>query len=127
MLRHVRHEVALTSLRYPTTLSLSPSSGSPTLDIDVFCASSRVGFVVSVPLSGDMLEGHEPERWAVEGASATVLARFGKGRGAAAGGAAAGVNALALAQTVNDRLSAGYGRSALLDAVVAAEEEADQL
>ena len=122
MLRHVRQEIVLASLRYPTTLSLAnPNnpSASPTLYIDVFCASSRRGFVVAVPLSGDMLEAHEPEKWAAESASAAVDARFGFVKGGS-------VNALALAQTVNDRLSAGYGRSALLDAVVAAEEEADR-
>ncbi|GAA5841839.1 hypothetical protein JCM9279_003125 [Rhodotorula babjevae] len=122
MLRHVRQEIVLASLRYPTTLSLAATadpSSTPTLHIDVFCASSRKGFVVAVPLSGDMLEAHEPEKWAAESASAAVDARFGFAKGGS-------VNALALAQTVNDRLSAGYGRSALLDAVVAAEEEADR-
>ncbi|GAA5900509.1 hypothetical protein JCM8208_000519 [Rhodotorula glutinis] len=123
MMRHVRQEIVLASLRYPTTLLLAnpndPSS-TPTLHLDVFCASSRRGFVVAVPLSGDMLvEAHEPEKWAAESASAAVDARFGFVKGNS-------VNALALAQTVNDRLSAGYGRSALLDAIVAAEEEADR-
>ncbi|GAA5934637.1 hypothetical protein JCM3775_002012 [Rhodotorula graminis] len=123
MMRHVRQEIVLASLRYPTTLALAnPSvpSSTPTLHLDVFCATSRRGFVVAVPLSGDMLvEAHEPEKWAAESASAAVDARFGFVKGGS-------VNALALAQTINDRLSAGYGRSALLDAVAAAEEEADR-
>ncbi|GAA6049058.1 hypothetical protein JCM3770_003866 [Rhodotorula araucariae] len=114
VLRHIRQEVALTSLRYPTVLAPAPSGG--TVHIDVFCASSRRAFGVSLPLHADMLESHEPEKW-VEGASAAVEARFGAG----------GFNALALAQTINDRLSAGYGRQALLEAVMAAEAEASQV
>ncbi|BGP41564.1 hypothetical protein JCM10449v2_005555 [Rhodotorula kratochvilovae] len=114
ILRHIRQEVLQTSLRYPTVLSASPSGAA--LHIDVFCATSRCAFDVALPLQAEMLEPHEPEKWA-EGASAAVEAKFGAG----------GVNALALAQTVNDRLSAGYGRQALLEAVMAAEEEADQV
>lgn len=61
-----------------------------------------------------MLEAKAPEDWA-KGISASIRARFGTD-----------VNALALAQTVNERLEGGDGRGALVEAVVLAEEECDQ-
>lgn len=114
ILRHIRHEVALTSLRYPVTTSVSPSSLD--LHIDVYCASSRRGFDVVVPLSADqIIEPKSVEGWA-EHLSASVIPRFG-----------AGIDALALAQTVNDRLDSEFGRNALVEAVLGAEEECDNL
>ncbi|GJN90384.1 hypothetical protein Rhopal_003395-T1 [Rhodotorula paludigena] len=114
VLRHIRHEVALTSLRYPVTATVSPSSLD--LHIDVYCASSRRGFDVVVPLSSDqVIEPKSVEGWA-EHLSASVIPRFG-----------AGIDALALAQTVNDRLDSEFGRNALVEAVLGAEEECDNL
>jgi hypothetical protein len=85
------------------------------IDIDVFCAQSRQAFDVVVPLTAaEVLEAKAPEDWA-KGISASIRARFGTD-----------VNALALAQTVNERLEGGDGRGALVEAVVLAEEECDQ-
>ncbi|GAA5917584.1 hypothetical protein JCM6882_001988, partial [Rhodosporidiobolus microsporus] len=121
ILRHIRHEVALTSLRYPTTARFITSTSTAAdpvleLDIDVFCARSRRGFAVVVPLSAaEVVDAPSVDDWA-RAISASVKPRFGKE-----------VNALALAQTVNDRLEGGVGRGALVDAVMAAEEECDHV
>ncbi|BGP01489.1 Proteophosphoglycan ppg4 [Rhodotorula toruloides ATCC 204091] len=121
IIRHIRREVTLASLRYPTSFRLVSHNGSQDdavleIDIDVFCAQSRQAFDVVVPLTAaEVLEAKAPEDWA-KGISASVRARFGTD-----------INALALAQTVNERLEGGDGRGALVEAVVLAEEECDQV
>ncbi|KAJ8293947.1 hypothetical protein OF846_003196 [Rhodotorula toruloides] len=121
IIRHIRYEVTLASLRYPTSFRLVSHNGSQDdavleIDIDVFCAQSRQAFDVVVPLTAaEVLEAKAPEDWA-KGISASVRARFGTD-----------INALALAQTVNERLEGGDGRGALVEAVVLAEEECDQV
>ncbi|GAA5990335.1 hypothetical protein JCM11641_006254 [Rhodosporidiobolus odoratus] len=117
ILRHVRQEITLTSLRYPVAARLITSTGSDPvleLDIDVFCARSRKGFAVVVPLTAaEVIDSPSVDDWA-RSISPSVKPRFG-----------GNVNALALAQTVSDRLEGGDGRGALLDAVVSVEEECD--
>lgn len=120
IIRHIRHEIALTALRYPVTTRSVTRNGSHNdsileLDIDVFALRSRQGFSVVVPLSSaEVLEPALPEDWA-KGISASVRASFGTQ-----------LNALALSQTINDRLEGGSGRNSLVDAISAAEAEADQ-
>ncbi|GAA6003719.1 hypothetical protein JCM10207_003562 [Rhodosporidiobolus poonsookiae] len=119
ILRHIRHEIALSSLRYPTTARLITSTTQDPvleLDVNVFCARARKGFAVVVPLTAaEVVDASSVDDWA-RSVSATVQQRFG-----------GNVNALALAQTVNDRLEGGVGRGALVEAVMAAEEECDHV
>lgn len=120
IVRHIRHEIAMTALRYPVSTRTVTRNGSQDgsileLDIDVYTRQNAQGFSVVVPLSAsEILEPALPEDWA-KGISANVRASFGTQ-----------LNALALSQTVNDRLEGGSGRSALVQAVMAAEEEAER-
>ncbi|GAA5923746.1 hypothetical protein JCM1841_002031 [Sporobolomyces salmonicolor] len=113
VLRHIRHEAALASLRFPIATRTLDNGNALLLEIDVFCARSRKAFVVRVPITAAELEVAGAERWA-EGISAQVKAKFG-----------GDINSIALQQTINDRLEGGYGRNALVEAVMAAEEECD--
>ncbi|GAA5889688.1 hypothetical protein JCM5296_002432 [Sporobolomyces johnsonii] len=113
VLRHIRHEAALASLRYPIAARTLDNGNTLQLEIDVFCARARKAFVVRVPITAAELEAGGAERWA-EGISAQVKAKFG-----------GDINSIALQQTINDRLEGGYGRNALVEAVMAAEEECD--
>lgn len=120
IVRQIRHEIAMTSLRYPVGTRTVLRNGSHhdsilELDVDVFATRTRQGFSVVVPLSAsEVLEPAIPEDWA-KGISTNVRAHFGTN-----------LNALALSQTVNDRLEGGSGRGALVDAIVAAEDEANR-
>lgn len=120
IIRHIQHEISMTSLRYPVGTRTVIRNGSHNdsileLDVDVFALQTKQGFSVVVPLSAsEVLEPAIPEDWA-KGISTSVRAHFGTH-----------LNALALSQTVNDRLEGGSGRGALVEAIAAAEEEADR-
>ncbi|GAA5991193.1 hypothetical protein JCM10908_006583 [Rhodotorula pacifica] len=120
IIRHIRHELSITSLKYPIATRTVIRNGSHNdsileLDVDVFALQTKQGFSVVVPLSAfEVLEPAIPEDWA-KGISTSVRAHFGTH-----------LNALALSQTVNDRLEGGSGRNALVEAITAAEEEASR-
>ncbi|GAA5852436.1 hypothetical protein JCM8547_006781 [Rhodosporidiobolus lusitaniae] len=130
-LRHIRHEVLLASLWYPTSARLiTPTSSSSSqsnntypvleLSLSVFVPPSPGGerpakaFDVLLPLSSlEITDVLHLEDWA-RSISASVKPRFGRE-----------VNALGLAQSVNERLEGGDGRGAVLEAVRGAEEECE--
>ncbi|GAA6032222.1 hypothetical protein JCM8097_007133 [Rhodosporidiobolus ruineniae] len=119
--RHIRHEITLTALRYPTKPSRTIGALTANVDkelhviFDVFCPSARLGFDVEVHLTADqVVEPATAKDWATD-LTVHVRQQFGRFGGT--------LDALGLEQGIKDSVvPTAEGSVSLVEAIRAAEE-----